>query len=60
MTMSLYSTYHVWRRDAEAERMEAAARRIIVPTVMAMARNLVGMAADTERVSHDEMPLGIG
>lgn len=60
MTMSLYNTYHAWRREAEAERMAAAARRIITPTVMARARKLVGIAADSERVSHDEMPLGIG
>ncbi|TCS73795.1 hypothetical protein EDC61_10117 [Sulfuritortus calidifontis] len=60
MTMSLYSTYHVWRREAEAERMEAAARRVIAPTAMARARNLVGMAANTEAASDDEALLGIG
>lgn len=29
MTLSLYSTYKAWRQEDEAERIEAAARRVI-------------------------------
>ena len=32
MTLSLYSTYKTWRREVEAGRLEAAARRVIAPS----------------------------
>lgn len=48
MTLSLYSTYKAWRREIDAGRIEAAARRVIEP------------AASVKRTEHDDMGNGQG
>lgn len=60
MTLSLYSTYSAWRQDVEAERIEAAARRVIAPSAIGMARGFLGMTVDAKAGSDDESTLGIG
>lgn len=56
MTLNLYSAYKTWRREVAAGRLEAAARRVIEPSIAGKRRNRPAI----DMSDADDASIGIG